>query len=171
MSTDESSFTHDGADRSTDVPRIDPAGNGRIVVGVDGSEASKDALRWAARQAALTGSTLVVVAVWSYATMSYPTMSGYVPTVNDLDLEGDTRMLLQQTVKEVLDGAPVRMVVAQGHPAEVLARFSESADLLVVGSRGHGGFVGALLGSVSQHLVHTAHCPVLVIRHPKATKA
>ena len=152
---------------STDESTRPAAGHGRIVVGVDGSDASRDALRWAARQADLTGAALVAVAVWSYATMSYPTMSGYVPTVNDLDLEGDTEQLLRTTVKEVLDETPVRLVVAEGHPAEVLVRFSETADLMVVGSRGHGSFVGSLLGSVSQHLVHAAHCPVVVIRHPR----
>jgi nucleotide-binding universal stress UspA family protein len=140
---------------------------GRIVVGVDGSDASKDALRWAHRQATFTGSELVAVGVWSYVTMSYPTMSGYVPTVNDIDLEGDTRALLEQVVKEVLDGAPVRLVVTEGHPAEVLTRFSASADLVVLGCRGHGGFVGALVGSVSQHVVSHASCPVVVVRHPK----
>ena len=140
---------------------------GRIVVGVDGSEASKDALRWAHRQATYTGSELVAVGVWSYVTMSYPTMSGYVPTVNDIDVEGDTRVLLEQVVKEVLDDAPVRLVVTEGHPAEVLTRFSESADLVVLGCRGHGGFVGALVGSVSQHVVSHASCPVVVVRHPK----
>lgn len=160
MSTDESTTERPG-----------PTEQGRIVVGVDGSDASKDALRWAARQAAMTGSLLVAVAVWSYATMSYPSMSAYVPTVNDLDLEGDATQMLQATVKEALDGAPVRLVVAEGHPADVLVRFSEGADLVVVGSRGHGGFVGALLGSVSHHLVQSAHCPVVVIRHPKESAA
>ena len=145
-----------------------PATNGRIVVGIDGSDASKDALRWAYRQAAVTGSELVAVAVWSYVTMSYPAVSGYVPTVGDLDLEADTKLMLEQTVKEVLDSSPgIRLVVTEGHPADVLVRFSEAADLVVLGSRGHGGFVGALIGSVSQHVVAHAECPVVVIRHPK----
>jgi nucleotide-binding universal stress UspA family protein len=138
---------------------------GRIVVGVDGSAASKDALRWAHRQAALTASELTAVAVWSYATMSYPSMSAYLPTVGDLDLEGDARLMLEHTVKRVLGDVPVRMAVLEGHPADVLLRLSEGADLVVVGCRGHGGFVGALLGSVSQHLVSGARCPVVVIRH------
>lgn len=140
---------------------------GRVVVGVDGSDASKDALRWAHRQAGYVGAELVVVGVWSFVTMSYPSLVGYVPPVNDLDLEGDTRTMLEQVVKEVLDDVPVRLVVTEGHPADVLTRFSESADLLVVGCRGHGGFVGALVGSVSQHVVAHASCPVVVIRHPR----
>lgn len=143
----------------------------RVVVGVDGSEASKDALRWAHRQAVHTGAELVAVGVWSYVSMSYPTLSGYVPTVADIDLETDTRVMVEQVVKEVLDDAPVRIVVTEGHPAEVLTRFSETADLVVVGCRGHGGFVGALVGSVSQHVVSHASCPVTVVRHPKPTHA
>ncbi len=144
-----------------------PADSGRVIVGIDGSDASKDALRWAYRQAAQSGSELVAVAVWSYVTMSYPSMSGYVPTVNDIDLEADTKLMLEQTVKEVLDTSTgVRLVVTEGHPADVLVRFSEGADLVVLGSRGHGGFVGALIGSVSQHVVAHAACPVVVIRHP-----
>ncbi|MFN0282122.1 MAG: universal stress protein [Kineosporiaceae bacterium] len=149
-----------------------PAGDlGRIVVGVDGSDASKDALRWAHRQATLTGSELTAVAVWSYATMSYPSMSAYMPTVNDLDLEGDTTQMLEQCVKEVLGDVPIRMVVMEGHPADVLLQLSAGADAVVLGCRGHGGFVGAILGSVSQHLVSAAQCPVVVIRHPKEPHA
>jgi nucleotide-binding universal stress UspA family protein len=149
-----------------------PAGEfGRIVVGVDGSDASKDALRWAHRQATLTGSELSAVAVWSYATMRYPSMSAYLPTVNELDLEGDTTQMLEQCVKEVLGDTSVRMVVMEGHPADVLVRLSDGADLVVVGCRGHGGFVGALLGSISQHLVSAARCPVVVIRHPREPHA
>ena len=60
-----------------------------------------------------------------------------------------------------LDGSPSSI---EGIPAQVLLDASDGADLLVVGSRGHGGFTGALLGSVSQHCVHHAHCPVVVIR-------
>ncbi len=148
-----------------------PADYGRIVVGVDGSAASKDALRWAHRQAALTASRLTAVAVWSYASLSYPSVSGYVPTVGDLDLEAETRLLLEQTVKEALGDEPVQLVVAEGHPADVLVRYSDGADLLVVGCRGHGGFVGALLGSVSHHVVTSARCPVVVVRHAEEPHA
>jgi nucleotide-binding universal stress UspA family protein len=140
----------------------------RIVVGVDGSEPSKQALRWAFRQAGLTGAELVAVTSWEYPTASYPTMAGYVPMPADLDVEGEARVALETTVKEVLGdaGASVVLRTVKGHAAVVLQEAARDAALLVVGSRGHGGFTGAVLGSVSHHLVGHAHCPVVVIRQP-----
>jgi nucleotide-binding universal stress UspA family protein len=65
---------------------------------------------------------------------------------------------------------PVRGRALQGNPAAVLIRAARDAELLVVGSRGHGGFVGALLGSVGQHCVHHASCPVVIIRGPETPR-
>src|SRR5512144_1456334 len=130
---------------------------GRIVVGVDGSESSKDALRWAKSQADLTGAELVAVAAWSYPVASYPTLAGYVPVNDSLDLEAETRAALETLVKETLGEAPVTLEVIEGHPANALVDAARDASLVVLGCRGHGGFVGALIGSVSQHVV--SHAP------------
>ena len=131
-----------------------------ILVGVDGSESSKDALRWAARQAKLTGADLDVVAAWAF-----PLTWGWALTyVNDFDPEGQTRRVLETTVKEVLGPSPdARIVVVEGRPAPVLLKAAKDAELLVVGSRGRGEFSGMLLGSVSEHCVHHASCPVVVV--------
>jgi nucleotide-binding universal stress UspA family protein len=138
-----------------------PAGS--IVVGVDGSEPSKAALAWAARQAALTGSVLEAITVWRL-----PANFGWaLPLPEDLDLEGDARTLLEDTVKEVLGSDPgieVKTIVAQGQPAHVLTEASMTASLVVVASRGHGEFTGMILGSVSEFLAAHAHCPVVVVR-------
>jgi len=141
---------------------------GRIVVGVDGSESSRDALRWAAAQAAAMDAELEVVGAWSYPAAAYPTLSGYVPMVDTVDMEAETRQSVKAVVKETLGDTPVRVRVAEGHPAKVLVDAARGALLVVVGCRGHGGFVGALLGSVSQHVVAHAPCPVVVVRHPRA---
>jgi nucleotide-binding universal stress UspA family protein len=135
----------------------------RIVVGVDGSPSSMKALRWAIRQAKLTGAEVEAVIAWSY-----PSGYGWAPFSDGaVDLEGDAGKILIEALAEVSGIAPdvvVEPLVVQGHAADVLVRAAEGADLLVVGSRGHGGFAGMLLGSVSQHCVHHASCPVLILR-------
>jgi nucleotide-binding universal stress UspA family protein len=132
----------------------------RVVVGVDGSESSRRALRWAARQAELTGAALQVVHAWDV-----PSAYGYVPVV-ELDWEAEARAELARTVKDALGAehaGELHGELVRGHAAESLLAASEGADLLVVGSRGRGGFAGMLLGSVSQYLVTHARCPVVVI--------
>jgi nucleotide-binding universal stress UspA family protein len=135
----------------------------RIVVGVDGSEGSENALRWAARQAALTGATLEVVTGWDY-----PAFYGWAPAIpDDIDFGHFAERAQDEALDDVFGAdRPARLetrVVAK-HPALALVEASEGADLLVVGSRGYGGFADALLGSVSTYCVHHAHCPVTVIR-------
>ncbi|TQJ91237.1 universal stress protein [Streptomyces sp. SLBN-31] len=133
-----------------------------IVVGVDGSEASRAALRWAARQAELTGAQLRPVQAWRL-----PTTYGMPADYSDTDFEKQTRDNLRRTVEETLGehpDLPVDPRVVEGHPAAVLTDTAREADLLVVGSHGHGAFAGMLLGSVSHHCVHHATCPVLVVR-------
>jgi nucleotide-binding universal stress UspA family protein len=124
----------------------------RIVVGVDGSEPSKAALRWAICQAELTGSVVEAVTAWRY-----PPGSAVVPAPGRAaDPQSAAEKTLIVALGEVSDLAPEVKVcprVVQG-PA---------AEMLVVGSRGHGGLAAALLGSVSQHCVQDAHCPVLVL--------
>ncbi|GGV40794.1 universal stress protein [Actinomadura cremea] len=139
-----------------------------IVVGVDGSPASLDALRWAARQAELTGAELRAVSAWRLPSFGYPIE--YV----DEEVEGAVDAELGRAVREALGETPrvpVSRVVVQGHPAPVLVEQSENAELLVVGSHGRGAFAGMLLGSVSAHCVHHARCPVVVVRHPAADSA
>jgi nucleotide-binding universal stress UspA family protein len=143
-------------------------GNGhRIVAAVDGSASSVEALRWAVRQAGLTGGTVDAVIAWEYpaAVCGY----GWAPVamLDGTDYEGIASKALADAISQVVDPGskvPVRRVVVEGRPAEVLLDAAKSADLLVVGSRGHGGFADALLGSVSQYCTHHAHCPVVVIR-------
>jgi len=135
-----------------------------IVVGVDGSESSKRALRWAADQAKLVGAELVVVTTWEYP----PTLGWAPPYPSDFDPNEDARKALTETVKGVLGpdpGVVVRLTVTEGHPAFVLTEAAQGADLLVVGSRGHGAFAGMLLGSVSEYCAAHASCPVVVVRH------
>jgi len=138
-------------------------GGGRIVVGVDGSPASLDALSWAARQAHLARSTLDVVSTWEW-----PTSYGWAVAVpDDFDPEQDVRQSLEPALAAVRARYPdvnVEHRVVSGHPAPVLVEASAGADLLVVGSRGHGEFMGMLLGSTSEHCSAHAHCPVLVYR-------
>jgi nucleotide-binding universal stress UspA family protein len=139
------------------------SGSGRIVVGIDGSDNAKQALRWAAKQAGYTGASLDVVGAWEY-----PATYGWVavPDVN-LDLAGYTQKALDEAVADVYGGdsaASVSTRVIQGHAAEVLVEASKGAELLVVGSRGYGGFADALLGSVSTYCVHHAHGAVTVVR-------
>lgn len=134
-----------------------------IVVGIDGSPSSKSALAWAAEQARLTRSRLLVVATW-HLPFSY----GFAPNwPSDVDLASDTASVLEDSVAEVLGENPdIEMAteVIEGHPAPVLTELSKTATLVVVGSRGHGEFAGMLLGSVSEFLTTHAHCPVVVIR-------
>jgi len=138
----------------------------RIVVGVDGSDSSKAALRWAIRQAKLTGGSVDAVTVWRF-----PSTYGWAPSPDGMpDLEAAAKSTLIAALAEVSGlepGVPVRPVVTEGDAAGVLLHAARGADLLVVGSRGHGGFASALLGSVSMQCVLHAHCPVLVFRDGK----
>jgi nucleotide-binding universal stress UspA family protein len=144
-----------------------PAG-ARIIVGVDGSAGSAAALRWAAGYAAAVGGVIEVVTAWqplrTYG-WAYDT-GGYRP-----DDAAEKAMSAQ--IDEVLGAerpATLQTSVQQGHPARVLTEASKDADLLVVGSRGHGGFAGLLLGSVSAHCAERAACPVVVV-HRQASPA
>jgi len=137
----------------------------RIVVGVDGSPASVAALKWGARQAMLTGSSLDATIGWQYPT-HYGNELLYV---EDFDWAGVARSTLDAAIAEAgtEDTFACGRTVTEGHPAQVLVRASVDADLLVVGTRGHGGFTGLLLGSVGNYVIAHAACPVLVVRHHK----
>jgi nucleotide-binding universal stress UspA family protein len=136
-----------------------------IVVGVDGSPGSRKALTWAAAEAADHGADLVVVNVWEHTLLppagSVSVSERYVP-----DPSQTTADDLRQIIKDELGEDPPILVqphVKQGRPAKILIEDSENADLLVVGKRGHGGFAGLVLGSVSQHVAAYAKCPVTVV--------
>jgi nucleotide-binding universal stress UspA family protein len=134
----------------------------RIVVGVDGSVTSKAALTWAARQARLTGAVVEAVIAWEV-----PAISGYPVPPPDVDWEELAAQIVTDAIAEIpatAEPTEIRYKVAKGNAARVLLDASAGADLLVVGRRGHGGFVEALLGSTGQHCVHHATCPVVVIR-------
>jgi nucleotide-binding universal stress UspA family protein len=135
----------------------------RIVAGVDGSDSSIKALDWAARQGELTGSMLEVITTWQW-----PRSYGWAaPFPSDFDPQSNAETLLNDAIAKVRADHPqvnMRTTVIEGHPAPVLVDASRTADLLVVGSRGHGEFAGMLLGSVSEHCVTNAHCPVVVMR-------
>jgi nucleotide-binding universal stress UspA family protein len=136
---------------------------GRIVVGIDGSPPSLVALEWAARQAELTNSAVRIVGTWEW-----PTSFGWaVPIPDGFDPEQNVQKALDQTEADIRAKHPTLEIsteALQGHPAPILVEESKRADLLVVGSRGHGEFVGMLIGSVSEYCATNAHCPVLVHR-------
>jgi nucleotide-binding universal stress UspA family protein len=137
---------------------------GPVAVGVDGSEESRLALRWAFEYGQMSGAQVEAVIAWRI-----PPSYGWPASYDDVDLEKQAQETLEDTIRDVLgDNAPVTRRVEQGHPAPALVAASEHAQLLVIGSRGHGAFAGMLLGSVSQHCVHHAHCPVVVFRRDES---
>ncbi|MFP5366741.1 MAG: universal stress protein [Actinomycetes bacterium] len=141
---------------------MDGAEGFRIVAGVDGSAASRLALEWAVTEARLRGGHVRAVTAWQFP----PVTVGMEGLIHDPDIFPQAaRRLQNEALKEVESGAvPVTGDVVQGHPATVLLKAAEDADLLVVGSRGFGGFTGLLLGSVSTQVLHHSPCPVLVVR-------
>jgi nucleotide-binding universal stress UspA family protein len=137
-----------------------------IVVGVDGSEHAERALDWAIEAAKLRGARLVLLSAWHVPAIVYGA-PGFAP-----QLEGRLDKPFEEVAEEVAGaaakrareaGAEAETSVRQGQAAEVLIEASGGADLLVVGSRGHGGFAGLLLGSVSAQCAHHAKCPVLIV--------
>lgn len=140
-----------------------------IVVGVDQSEPAKEALRFAFEEAKLRHAKLRVVHAWQYGTIGAAEGGGFYPVVGaDVrEVREAARQALEQTLRKSLpdtDSVEVEQRVLEGTPAGVLVGESRDADLLVVGSRGHGGFAGLLLGSVSQQVAHHAACPVVIVR-------
>jgi len=144
-----------------------------IVVGVDGSEGSKRALEWAAGEARLRAVPLEVVLVWLPSVLIYAG-AGWSAADNDT-FEGlleSARERLERTCESVapaLDGLEVKRTVVEGTAARALMDAAVDADLLVVGTRGHGGFAGLLLGSVSAQCAHHSPCPVVIVPHHEKT--
>ncbi|MGJ7906771.1 universal stress protein [Actinopolyspora sp. H202] len=146
------------------------SGEYRVVVGVDGSSGAEQALRWALWHAELVGGSVVAVRGWDYPELYDRPVAGPDAVAHR------TAAALDESVARVVatDGpVPVRREVGYGHPAKVVLDGARrvDADLLVVGSRGLGGFAAALLGSVAQYCVRHAHCPVLVVRRENGDSA
>jgi nucleotide-binding universal stress UspA family protein len=136
------------------------AASHRVVVGIDGSHASDRALEWAAAEAARSGAVLEGHA--SYG-------SGYV-FISSKEVHMALKKVVDQAAAHVADVAPgvtFTGVTHEGPAAKDLIDASKGADLLVVGSRGLGGFSGLLLGSVSQQCALHAHCPIVIVRPPE----
>jgi nucleotide-binding universal stress UspA family protein len=135
-----------------------------ILVGIDGSQPSRSALRWASDQAERNRCEIVALNAWTWT----PMLAGAAPSVSEVPdpAEAARSVLLQSIVEELGDNPPVKVqpVAKEGNPARILIDMSADADLLVVGTRGHGGFAGLLLGSVSQHVAAYARCTVVVVR-------
>ncbi len=137
----------------------------RILCGVDGSEGAQRALRWAVAEAARRDATLVLVHAWELPpVVAYPFAAG--PMFETAALEDAAHKVMRDAVSQAraIDAdVALESAVVHGPPATVLLQAAEKADLVVVGSRGRGGFAGLLLGSVSQQVVHHSPCPVVVV--------
>ena len=147
--------------------------SGTIVVGVDGSEASREALRFAAEEAALREARLVGVHAWSFippqplgdpGILAVPAgdLAGQLSAEND-----SARLALDEAVVDALGAEPsveIERRLVEGDAGESLVAQSANADLVVVGSHGRSGLRAALLGSVSRHVVDHATCPVVVVK-------
>lgn len=136
----------------------------RIVVGVDGSDHSRKALAWAVAEAKLRGATVEAVMAWHT-----PYMGGTWAVAVPVDM-GEIEDSYRAQLDEVVDAAdteglaaPVERILVNGSVTHSLLEAAKGADLVVVGSRGHGGFVGLLLGSVSHQVVAHSPCPVVVV--------
>ena len=140
--------------------------NRRVVaVAVDGSEPSTEALEWAATEARLRKATLRVIHTWMMPALG--SAAGYVPAAVYEDFPRNAEATVDSQLRDVLGTAHdpvVERVVLEGSPVQTILDATKDADLLVVGSRGRGGFAGTLLGSVSTGLVHHAHIPVVIVR-------
>lgn len=141
----------------------------RIIVGVDGSPSSIAALKYAARLASALHAPLEAVTTWTY-----PPVTG-AELVIEWQPEQDAQQILDASVADAFGDAPpegLTRTVLPGSPARTLIDASETSGMLVLGSRGRGGFAGLLLGSVSAACAQHAHCPVLIVRpEPSPTSA
>jgi len=150
-----------------------------VVVGVDGSKGATEALRWACAEARLRKAPLRVIHAWSFGNVGvvaggygYFGVAGPPVSENEAELRAAAQTMVDDVVGRVAvefpDVAVYRQVV-DGGAAGILIAAVDAADLLVVGSRGHGGFAELLLGSVSLQCVHHAPCPVVVVHPPTET--
>lgn len=146
---------------------------GRIVVGVDGSEDAGQALAWAVSEARLRGDSVTVLYAWVYPT-PVGTFEAIVPASLNVDFEKEADEVVSRAVESVGAGAAgveITKEVVQAPPAQALVKASADADLVVIGSRGLGGFRGLLLGSVGHQVAQHARCPVVIIPHGERVAA
>ena len=140
-----------------------------IVVGVDGSRHAQAALVRAADEARSRGARLRVVTAWHLPALAYAGAFGSAAALDPRGFEEAARVTLAQAVGALgpaAEGLEIETRLRKGHPADVLVEEASGADLLVVGSRGLGGFAALLLGSVSHQCAQHARCPVLIVRDP-----
>jgi nucleotide-binding universal stress UspA family protein len=138
-----------------------------IVVGIDGSEGAGRALRFAAGEASLRGTDLRIVAVWNIPAAFYAS-EAMAPAIPVDRFEGSMRAAAVRQVDDCLaeyGNLKRHLIVTEGAPPQVLVEKSERAEMLVIGSRGLGGFRGLVLGSVGQQCAHHANCPVVIVPH------
>ena len=140
-----------------------------VVVGVDHSDGAKAALAFAYEEARLRGVRLRAVHAWQFGYIGSTGLEGFVPPIGgDIDeRRAAAEAALEDTLRRTLgdaDDVTIERRTVEGTPAAVLIEESRGADLLVIGSRGHGGFAQLLLGSVSQQCAHHAECPVAIVR-------
>lgn len=138
---------------------------GTIVVGVDGSRGADEALDYAAREASDKDATLRIVSAWHLPVMAYGSgMAAPIDPEGFREAAETAARNATATVNEKTADLVVETVVKEGQAADILVEAAKDADLLVVGSRGLGGFKGLLLGSVSQQCAHYADCPLVIVR-------
>jgi nucleotide-binding universal stress UspA family protein len=144
------------------------ANGGRIVVGVDGSASSRDALRWALDEASLRQAKVEAVIAWHSPVFTYGAGMVVAPVVSPEHLAAEARSALDEAVDAAVAAAgttvEVERVVVEGGAAANLVEHAQGAALLAVGHRGRGGFAGLLLGSVAEQCAAHAPCPVVVVR-------
>ena len=139
---------------------------GKVVVGTDGSEASFEAVKWAAHEAIAHNAQLEVIHTWTIPAISDPmAMMPIQLPVEEFIKQAEAVSEHALRVARDAGATEVKGVVARGSAAEHLITASKSALMVVVGTRGHGGFVGLLLGSVAQQVATHSHCPVVVVPH------
>ena len=138
-----------------------------IVCGIDGSATAKEALRFALHEATLRGTRLRVVHAWSMTPVVGMTGPGVMPLYDPTEVRTSAEQTLRSIVAEVAgeNAANVERVLVDGPAGEAVLANARDAELIVLGSRGFGAVKGLVLGSVSQHVLHGATCPVVVIPH------
>lgn len=132
-----------------------------IVVGADGSDGSQAAMEWAVTEAQLRHGEILLITAWFYPPLASEVGDGVI----DDTFKNHAEQILANAVTAISGrGVAVTGKVVENSPAAALLDAAKGADLLIVGSRGRGGFASLLLGSVSSHVVHYSRCPVLVVR-------
>jgi nucleotide-binding universal stress UspA family protein len=145
------------------------SGKRRIVVGIDGSPQSRTALQWAAREARWSGGEVDAVHVYGSGLAWIDVGSDAEPLIAQRSAEQAKEILHQAIAATELPpehDVDINPSVVMGEPSDALCSLAASADLLVVGTRGRGGFAGLLLGSVSQRCAERSPCPVVVVPMP-----